>query len=174
MFNYLVDHLNRLIGKPTYWRRMVDAFLLKYPDVEIGTFLLMYPSPRRGGSPRRRDPEFYPPEAFLVWRIGTNGNDVEGRTIGDFTPLRDGTYVVQFFVSSHAAQTELSRQMFGPGKVKFGTKIENFDGRTAVTAIANFHYNAPVGELSATTSFLEMVLEQDVSRIYRSSPRRMR
>lgn len=167
MFDRFMDHLDRGLGKKNVrWRRIVDAFRLKYPEVNIDPIYLEAPDfdIYTTDVMNSKSIEPVPPGGYLVWRVGERGF----LTLGSYTPLPAGTYVVQLCPSMQRALRVKDRFMTGPDRVPFASCLPETGGNTAIIGHGRFDYDAPVGELTSYRSFLSHVFPEDRRRFVSS------
>ena len=153
MLNALLQNLTSALGgiaADASWRRVVDAFVLKHPDVLFCHHHL-----------HGKDA----PGGFIVWKFG--GDD---GSIADFNPghpVPAGSYGVQLFPSREDAEAEAYRKRFGPDRVVFASTAAEAGTRTVITGMGTFHSDAPAGELTSSVhdgSFSMLVLCEDSAR----------
>jgi hypothetical protein len=148
MFNRLRDSVNRVLGDGVMqWRRVIDAFGLKYPSVHISERFLQ----------NDRGVAVHTPGAYLVWKVG-QGSDYIGYF--DYSPIPAGAYVVQLFPTRRGAEEHVDRMATGRAR-RVATSMAEAGKDTVVTDILCFDYDGPVGELTKFTSFYQTVLEED-------------
>jgi hypothetical protein len=162
MFSVLLHNLTSALNgsaENASWRRVVDAFVQKHPDV------LFCEGPLRGE---------HAPGAFIVWKFGGDDWRVANFSGGD--PVPAGSYGVQLFPSREEAEAEAYGKRFGADGVAFASNAAEAGDRTVITGIGSFDAAAPAGELSSGLcdgSFSMLVLYED-SPSYASQPAKRR
>jgi len=161
MLSALLHNLTSALGGGTTdasWRRVVDAFVQKHPDV------LLCEGPLRGE---------HAPGAFIVWKFG--GDDWRVANFNGGDPVPAGSYGVQLFPSREEAEAEAYGKRFGADSVAFANNAAEAGGRTVITGIGSFDAAAPAGELSSGLcdgSFSMLVLYEDSARYASQSAQR--
>ncbi|HMN15559.1 MAG TPA: hypothetical protein PKD55_24850 [Bellilinea sp.] len=162
MFNYLLDSARSYVGGEgsllgaVRWRRVVDAFQLKYPDVNVCFNYL-----------RKENLGLKVPYQFIVWRLGkANGNDRPRFENGGWKTEKEGTYVVQFFpISGSRFDISAYAKRNHPNGTYVVKEAAAAGEKTVITDFGLFEYEPPVGELGVRP-FPEMVLNEDKSKVW--------
>lgn len=154
MLDYLLDNLNRALGDPrsARWHRVIDAFHLKYPDVEICKSQLW----------TNKSQDERVPGGFLVWRMGKEkSSDI---TFVGF--WGEGTYVVQLFPALGVTAMSEYRRLNTREQGLYATNVKSAGNRTVITGYGEFGYDAYIGELTPKygDSFYQMVMEEDAQK----------
>ena len=154
MLDYLLDNLNRALGDPrsARWHRVIDAFHLKYPDVEICKSQLW--------TNNSQDDRI--PGGFLIWRMGKEkSSDI---TFVGF--LAEGTYIVQLFPALGVTAMSEYRRLNTRERRLYVRDAKTAGDRTVITGYGDFGYDGWIGELTPKhgSSFYQLVLEEDAQR----------
>jgi len=157
MIDYILDNLNHFLGDPrdARWRRVVGAFRLKYPDVNV----------EMGKLRSSKFIDYRVPGSFLVWKIGLDGcpSDCSFESENCSTA---GTYTIQLFPgSSLNAEFEYRRLRKLDSGIWAGD-AKSVRNRTVITGYEEFAYDGTVGELSPINHrrFYDLVLGEDRQR----------
>lgn len=165
MLDYLLDNLNRALGDPrsARWHRVIDAFHLKYPDVEISKSQLW--------TNNAQDDRV--PGGFLVWKIGRNGPPSDVTFLCDSTTQAAGTYFVQLFPALGVTAMSEFRRLNTRQRGLYARDTKSAGDRTVITGYGEFGYDGWIGELTPKNcaSFYQLVLKEDAQRYYDMSNR---
>lgn len=161
MFDFLLDSARAYVGGEgsllgaVRWRRVVDAFQLKYPDVNVCLIYL-----------RKDNGELKVPMSYNVWRIGKGGSSADGPFFGNggWKTQEEGTYVVQFYpFSGRRFDSDAYAKRHHPNGAHVVKMAADVGENTVITGFGYLDYEAPVGELELR-SFPEKVLIEDKSK----------
>jgi hypothetical protein len=150
MLSALLQNLTSALGADERWRRVVDAFVLKHPDV-------LFCEHHLHGK--------HAPGGFVVWKFGPDDGPIADFNRG--RPVPAGSYGVQLFPSREDAEAEAYRKRFGPDRVVFASTAAEAGTRTVITGMGTFDSDAPAGELTSSVhdgSFSMLVLYEDSTR----------
>lgn len=160
MFNYLLDSARAYVGGEgsllgaVRWRRVVDGFELKYPDVNICFRNL-----------RKSYNNLKVQVTYIVWRIGKKY--ITGEPLFEnagWKNEREGAYVVQFYpLSGGTFDSDAYVKMHHPNGARVVKEAAAVGENKVITGYGYLDYQAPVGELEKCP-FTEKVLNEDKSK----------
>jgi hypothetical protein len=167
MFDYLLDNLNRTLGDPrsARWHRVIDAFKLKYPDIDICDDQLWTNNAQ----------DNLVPAGFLVWRIGREGIPSDIGIYSRSESWVEGKYIVQLFPALGTTAESEYRRLNTRERGLYVYEAKSVDGRTVITGFGKFGYDGTVGELTPRggDDFSQLVLREDAQR-YSNMGRRIK